>query len=287
MKAALKLKAVSVAVAMALGERVHRGITSYMERSGLILNALAPVVDKLDAVPEAQRAWYVEKDGKFNLDPSKIEIEDTGGLKSALDKERTAARTAEKARKDLEARYVGIDPDKVREMMAKFDGDEEGKLIAAGKIDEVVAKRSEKLRKELEKQVQAAVDKEKAADARAAKFSQRVLDNAIRIAATGKANEWAMKSGDVMRAAREIFTLNDAGEAVQLDADGNVVMSKDGKTPFSPSEWIEERRADCPHWFPATGSGGGAGGDKGHKGGKDLSHLSPTARLTEARAQKH
>lgn len=282
---AVKLKAVSVAVSMALGARMHRGIASYLERGGLMLNALAPVVDKIDAVPEAQRGWYVEKEGKFHLDPAKIDIEDTSGLKSALEKERKAARDAEKARKEFEARFIGIDPEKVKELMAKFDGDEEGKLIAAGKLDEVLARRTEKQRAQHEKDLKAAADKATAAEARAAKFSQRVLDNHVRAAAT-KAGVHAGAVEDALFRARTMFTLNEDGNAVQMAADGTVVIGKDGKTPFSPAEWLESMKETAPHWFPANGSGGGAQNGKGGGGGEDLSALSPTARLTAARAGK-
>jgi len=38
------------------------------------------------------------------------------------------------------------------------------------------------------------------------------------------------------------------------------VLGKDGKTPFSPAEWIESMTEIAPHWFPASSSGGGASG---------------------------
>src|SRR5574340_829949 len=101
--------------------------------------ALALVVD---AVPAGQEAFYVEKDGKFHLDVTGIE--DTSGLKSALQKEREAAKEASRKAKELEDKFAGIDPAKVRDMMAKLDQDGEAALIAAGKFDEVVAKRTEK-----------------------------------------------------------------------------------------------------------------------------------------------
>jgi len=47
--------------------------------------------DSLDAIPEAARAFYVETDdGRYRLDADGVE--DVAGLKSALEKERTARR---------------------------------------------------------------------------------------------------------------------------------------------------------------------------------------------------
>lgn len=250
--------------AVSIAEMGHRILFDYMTRSGLVLGALSLTVDDISTVPEAQRSFYVEKDGKHHLDVTGIE--DTSGLKSALQKEREAAKEARQRQKELEQRYEGIDPDKVKAMMAKFETDDEAKLIAAGKLDEVVAKRTEKLRVELQKQVDAARNETKAAIERSGKFSQRVLDNHIRAAAT-KAGLHAHAVEDALFRARNMFSLDDAGEAVQLDSEGRPVLGKDGKTPFTPVEWLESMKETAPHWFPASGSGGGAGGGSRDAGG--------------------
>ena len=52
--------------------------------------ALKLTVDTLDGIDESHHALYAEKDGKFHLDVDGVE--DTTGLKSALDKERKANR---------------------------------------------------------------------------------------------------------------------------------------------------------------------------------------------------
>jgi len=246
---------------------------------------LALVVDKLDAVAETARALYVEKDGKFHLDVDGLE--DTSGLKTALQKERDAAKEAKRIAKEIEQRFEGIDPAKVREMMTRLENDGEAALIAAGKIDEVIAKRTEKFKAESARQIADAQAAAKAADARAAKFSQRVLDNHIRQAAT-KAGLHQHAIEDALFRARSMFTLGDDGDAIQLGADGAPVLGKDGKTPFSPSEWLEGMKETAPHWFPAGSSGGGGGGNgKGSGGnGKDLSHLPPAARMAAARERQ-
>lgn len=246
--------------------------------------ALQLVIGKLDEVAEAQRSLYVEKDGKFHLDVDGIE--DTTGLKNALNAERLAAKEAKRIAKEIEERYAGIDPAKVREMMAKLENDGEAALIAAGKIDEVIARRTEKFKAESQRQIEEAKNAAKAAEARASKFSQRVLDNHIRQAAT-KAGLHQHAVEDALFRARSMFSLSEDGDAIQLGADGVPVLGKDGKTPFSPAEWLEGMKESAPHWFPASSSGGGAGGGK-HTGanGKDLSHLPPAARMAAARERQ-
>lgn len=263
-----------------MSHMLHDLLLTYMARTGMMLGALPLVVDKLDDVPESARGAYVEKDGKFRLD---AEVDDAAGLKSALQKERELNKASAKALKELQEQFSGIDPVKVRDMMQRLDNDGEAALIAAGKIDEVVAKRTEKLQKELQKQVDAALSTAKASEGRAKKFEERVLDNHIRQAAA-KAGLHTHAIEDALFRARSMFSLNEDGEAVQVGSDGAVVLGKDGKTPFSPAEWLEGMKESAPHWFPASSSGGGGGkGGKGNTGGKDLSHLSPTARINAAR----
>lgn len=251
-------------LAVSIAELGHRNLFNFMARSGLVLGALSLTVDDIATVPEAQRSLYVEKDGKHHLDVTGIE--DTSGLKSALQKERDAVKEAKRLQKEIEARYEGIDPDKVKSMMAKFENDDEAKLIAAGKIDEVVSKRTEKLRIELQKQVDVAKGETKAAADRAGKFSQRVLDNHIRAAAI-KAGLHAHAVEDALFRARILFSLDEAGEAIQIDSEGKPTLGKDGKTPFTPAEWLESMKENAPHWFPAGGSGGGGGGGSKDAGG--------------------
>lgn len=269
------LSKIAVAVAVALG--IHA------ERRGLALGALAPTLDK-DAwakLAKEVQALYVEKDGKYHLD---VEggIDDKAELKSALDKERKAAREAERLLKEFQKKFEGIDADEVKKLLEKLGGDEEAMLIKAGKIDEVIARRTEKLVKAHEKALKDATDKTIAEKARADKFSQRVLDNHIRAAAT-KAGLHANAVEDALFRARTMFSLNEEGEAVQLDKDGHVVSGKDGRSPYSPTEWLEGMKETAPHWFPAGGTGGGAPGGKGGAAGKtmkraDFEALDPVAK---------
>lgn len=217
---------------------------------------LAFVVDTLDTVPEPQKALYAARaDGKFQLVVEGLPNND--GLISALDKERESARTAEKARKELELKYQGVDPVKYRLIMEKAHGDEEAALIAAGKFDEAFEKRLTKHTESWQKKLEAEMGQTKTEKARAEKFLEKVLESHLLAAFNGKTHPAAMKAA--LREAREVFTLDEHGNAVQRDANGLIVIGKDGKTPFSPVEWIDSDavRSGSPYLFPATGGGGG------------------------------
>lgn len=163
-------------------------------------------------------------------------------------------------------RFEGIDPDTVKGMLKRFENDEEAKLIADGKIDEVINKRTERLRGDVDNQLKEANTKVEKAEAFANKFRARVLGDEIRSAA-GKAGALTSAQEDLILRAKGIFQINDEGQAVAVDEDGNPIMGKDGRTPLSPIEWIESLKESAPHLFPAP-SGTDAGKHK--QGGAHL-----------------
>lgn len=213
---------------------------------------LKAAVATLEGMDAALHGFYKKsEDGKsYVLDAEGVE--DVTGLKSALGKERERAGNAEKALKAWE----GLDANEIRELMSKFANDEEAKLIKEGKIDVVVQKRTERVMQDFQKQLKAAQDAAEAANGKAAKWSQRVLDDNIRAAAT-KVGMHANAIEDALLRGRQLFTLDDDGNAVQVK-DGTVVLGKTGKEPFAPTEWLETMRTSAAHWFPAPGSGGGS-----------------------------
>lgn len=160
-----------------------------------------------------------------------------------------------KATKENLAKFDGIDPDAVRNILSKFANDEESGLIAAGKIDEVINKRTERMKAGFEKETQTERAAREAAEARAAKFSKRVLENGIRSeAAIAGIHQFAIE--DAMYRAGSIFSLDDEGNPAAVEG----AYGKDGK-PLTLKEWFGDMKEKAPHWFPATASGSGAQGN--------------------------
>lgn len=98
----------------------------------------AAAFEELD---DSIKSLYTEKDGDYILQVDGFvpedQLEDTSGLKSALAKEREAARKAAQKVKALESKLSGIDPDKYQELLDKEQTAEQQKLEQAGEWDKI------------------------------------------------------------------------------------------------------------------------------------------------------
>lgn len=226
------------------------------------------VVAKLDDVPEPHRGLY-KKEGegdaaKFRLDVDGIE--DTGALKRALEGERDSVKELKRRERETAEKFKDIDPVRYRALMAKIDGDEELKLLSEGKHDEVFNKRTEKMRESYETQLKVKDTETEKERGTTKKYRDRVLDNAVRSAAiTAGIHPHAVE--DALLRARQVFSLNEEGEAERLGEDKKPIMGPKGNAPYSPLDWFEEMKSKAPHWFPAGSTGSGAESGKGGTGG--------------------
>ena len=160
-----------------------------------------------------------------------------------------------KGQADQLKQFEGIDPEAVRSIVKQFADDEEAKLIAAGKVDEVLNKRTERMKEAHGKELARLQAQLEAANERAGKFTNSVLGDAIR-AAGSDAGIHKTAFEDAIARARAAFEINDDGEAVAKDG----VFGKDGK-PLTLKEWFDDMKDKAAHWFPAP-QGGGLGGGK-------------------------
>ncbi|PGP57105.1 hypothetical protein CN998_32605, partial [Bacillus cereus] len=83
----------------------------------------------------------------------------------------------------------------------------------------------------------------------ASKFRDKVLGDSIRSAAI-KAGALPEAADDLILRAKGQFTLNEEGEAIAVDKEGQAILGKDGKTPLTPLEWAESLRESAPHLWP-------------------------------------
>ena len=162
------------------------------------------------------------------------------------------------------AAFGTLDPVKAAALLQAMDHDEDMKLFGEGKKAVVIDKYTERMRASHLSELEAANAKTTAESNRAETYRDAVLDNQIR-SVTTDCHKGAVE--DALLAARQIFKLDAKGVAVKLDSKGEPELGKDGKTLFSPAEWMEQQRELKPHWFPAAASGSGSGNASGAAGG--------------------
>lgn len=156
--------------------------------------------------------------------------------------------------------FNGLDPERAKALVETMDHDEDLRLFAEGKKAVVIDKYTERMRTSHAAEVEAERQQTLLEKQRADNYRGAVLDNHIR-SVTADLHKGAVE--DALLHARQIFTLDAKGNAVKLDANGNPELGKDGKTPYSPAEWMEMQRELKPHWFPASTSGSGSNGAQG------------------------
>jgi hypothetical protein len=188
---------------------------------------LPVAVESLDAIPEAARAAYVEKDGAFVLD---VELEDTSGLKSALQKEREAAKAATRAAKELEARLAAFETEKA----ATAAG------LTSEKLKEIEQQVAERIRGEYEPKL-----------AKAQEAEARSRSNALKAALAPH----VVDADDAVALLADQFEFTDDG----------VPMPKGGE-PGAMDTFIQSLATKKPHLFRGTAAAGGGANGAGSPG---------------------
>ncbi|MTD09892.1 hypothetical protein GIX10_00275 [Acinetobacter sp. YIM 103518] len=222
------------------------------------------IVDSIESIEESQRALYVEADGKFRLDIDGYE--DPKGLKSALQSERDAAKTAKQELNQFKQQFDGLDIESIKQFATKAKQDETAKLIAEGKIDQVLAQKTDLMRQDFESKLSEQTS-------RAQTLESKVLNGFIATyAAQAGVQPEAIDLVNML--AQSQFKLDANGDPVAVNAQGEVINGKDGKTPLSITDWLTSLRESKPLLWGAP-QGSGAQGNKG--GSQNLKRSSMSA----------
>ena len=101
--------------------------------------------EELAGLPEGIRGFYEEKDGSYVLNVDGIE--DTAGLKSALEKERKTAKELDKLVRQFQG--LGKSPEEIAELVKSQEDAEKAKLEQKGEWEKLKAQLLESHKKEL------------------------------------------------------------------------------------------------------------------------------------------
>jgi hypothetical protein len=209
--------------------------------------------DELTALPEPLRTLYKGTDaGDFMLDAEGVE--DVRGLKSALDK---IKRDRDEMRATVD-RFAGLDVEAAKEALDFKRKAEDKKLLDEGKVEELLQKRTEIMRRDYENALKAREQRmaelEQQAKSLEASYSEVVIDNGLKTAAI-KHGVRDTAVDDVILRGKRVWRLKD-NKPLPLRDDGTVIMGKKATEPLTMEEWLEGLKPDAPHLFePNKGMG--------------------------------
>ena len=207
-------------------------------------------VAKKEDVPAEHASLYVEKDGAYLLD-----------VEGAVAREKIDEFRANNInlQNQLKA-FEGIDLVKARELLQKQKELEDANLIKSGDLGKIIERQLSPIKTELE-------NERTRANQLQSQLEAFTLSTSLQ-AVGAKSGLRASALTDLQARASRVFKVVD-GKILAFDADGQIKPGKDGYTPLTLDEWVEELRSEAAHLFELN-SGGGASGNG--SGGVGLNH---------------
>lgn len=178
-----------------------------------------------------------------------------------------------KNNKDLKSQlkvWDGIDADSVKRLLGQAAQEEENELLKAGKLDELIEKRTDRLRSQYDEEISSLKTNYDTAAQQAERyqkqFEQRLIDDEIRTQAINQ-KALPMACDDIIRRARELFSLNEeTGEVEARDRSGNLMKNSDGLM-VTPERFVEDLKTTAPYYWQQSQGGGLDGATpRTHKG---------------------
>ena len=155
-----------------------------------------------------------------------------------------------------------------------IEKDEMLRLLADGKHDEYIERRTEGLKKSHQNELSKREESIKALEERAVKSEKALellrIDIDVREACRKCEGFEDSAIPDAIMLANSKFAYDpETQRPVMLDEDGGIIYGNDAKTPLSIAEWLLSLQEDKPHWWGETKGAHGKSG-RGKKG-SDLS----------------
>lgn len=232
---------------------------------------LKQTISDLEQVDEPFRQLYVKNDdGSYDLDLG--EDDEKAQLRAKVDEFRTNNRKLFKQVEDLNARVSALgdlDPDEIKDLLKskkQLEEQKEKELLDAGQVEEVIAKRTEAMRRDYEKQVSNLKSELETATISHKRLTEQlsvhVIDGRLQSAVqeVGRPRPGAMT--DILSRGRTVWKIDEHGNPVPKDPEGDIIRGKKGD-PLSPKEWAEKLLEEAPFLFEPSGGGGGGQNNKG------------------------
>lgn len=201
---------------------------------------------------------------------------------SELKKKNSEIIGEKKKLQDMISKFDGLDLDKAKQAMDFVEKNETAKLIAEGKSDEVIEQLTEKLRAKHQEQIDDLQKKlgeiETSAKSYKTRYEQRMVDDAIRVAAT-KAGVLPEAVDDVLLRARAVFSHGEDG-TIEARNDKGELLKIDDKL-LTPDLWVTKLPR---HYWPASSGTNFDGKDGASKLDAQLEAAAKSGDMTKYRA---
>jgi len=223
--------------------------------------ALKSKYKSADDIPSELAGFYTEQDGEFVLQ--------VDGLvpKTTVDEFRSNNIKLTKELAKLQENYGGVDLQEYQELKMERQKLADQELIEAGKLDELLSQRTERLRtdyesrfEKMQREAQEALDK---ASGYENQFNTMIVENQLKDA--------ALKNGvrpeaiaDVLARGQSVWKRTETNSIAAFDGD-TPSYGKKGTNPLTVDEWFEGLQEQAPHLFK-TSTGSGAAGGAGSQG---------------------
>lgn len=208
--------------------------------------------DSESDIPEDVKHLYEKKGEKWVL-----QFEGQGRLAEFRDNNRNLKKQLDETKQALE-KFKGVDPEKYQEAVQKLRDLEDEKLIKAGQLDEVLEKRTERMRADFDNQLNAYKTRsekaEKMAEALKGKISEMTIETEIAKAVgdTGEVKKGAL--GVITLQAKQAWKVDDNGNMYATNSDGSKIYGENGD-PLTIPEWTKSLKDSQPFLFEeSTGS---------------------------------
>ncbi|MGB0557562.1 MAG: hypothetical protein ACPGJW_09920 [Paracoccaceae bacterium] len=227
--------------------------------------ALKSKVEDISELPEGLAEFYTQAEG------GGYELAVEGMVpKKSLDEFRDTNIKLQKDLAKLSKTFSNVDLEEYKSLKQREQAEKDQELISAGKVDELVLQRTERLRSDLESQMKQFEEQAKDSAARAARAEQErdsylINTRLQQAAATAGVRDTAVP--DVLNRAQAVWRIDPESKDLMPMQGDQVVYGRKGTGPMSMDEWFGSLEEQAPHLFKSS-SGGGASGGVGVSGRK-------------------
>ena len=206
-------------------------------------------VENIEDVPNEVRAFYTQDEqGSYNLNVDGVVS------KRKLDEFRDNNRKLSSQLQDIESKYRHVDLEEYKNLKEKIETETTKGFVPETDIDKQVSSRVKKMQEDFEateSTYKTTIQNQQK------RLSELLINNEVSRSAT-EANALPSALDDILNRVSAKFSVNDEGNVVATDGNGEVEYNKKGD-PLSIADFIKGLKENAPHLFQTSAGAGTRG----------------------------